>query len=218
MSTRAALIVIFVLFAAGLGTSMILDRSLPDRIPTHWNLRGEVNGWSDKPFGILVLPVGSLLFLFFVLAGEWLSPVNFKVSAFRSAFNYMMVICAALTLFLHTLVIASALQPQRSFARWMIGGLFLFFAWLGNMLGKTRRNFWIGIRTPWTLASDTVWIATHRLGARVFMAVGMLGALGAFLRFPVFLDGVLIGIALLVPVLYSLWLSKKLEKESGAAE
>ncbi len=218
MSTRTASIVILVLFGVGLGVSLIVYPSLPDRVPTHWNLHGEVNGWSGKSFGLLGLPVGSLLFLFFTLAGEWLSPAHFKVSAFRSAFNYLMVICAALMLYIHFLVLSSALQPQRSYARWMIGGLFLFFAWLGNMLGKTRRNFWIGIRTPWTLASDAVWIATHRLGARVFMAVGILGALGAFLRFPFYLDAALLGIAFLVPVLYSLWLSKKLEREAGAAE
>ncbi len=218
MSTRAASIVILGLCAAGLGASLIFYPSLPDRIPTHWNMSGEVNGWSGKSFGLFALPAGTLLSLFFILAGEWLSPVNFKVSAFRSAFNYLMVICASLMLYIHALVIASALQPQRSYGRWMVGGMFLFLAWLGNMLGKTRRNFWIGIRTPWTLASDAVWIATHRLGARVFMAAGILGALGAILGLPVFVDAILIGIAVLVPVLYSLWLSKKLEGETGDAK
>ncbi len=218
MSTRTASIVVLALFGLALAASLVLYPSLPDRVPVHWNMRGEVNGWAGKTVGSLVLPAGSLLFLFFILAGEWLSPEHFKVSAFRSAFNYLMVICAALMLYIHILVLASALHPHHFYGRWMIGGVFLFFAWLGNMLGKTRRNFWIGIRTPWTLASDAVWIATHRLGARVFMAVGILGALGTFLRFPVLVDVALIGIALLVPVFYSLWLSKRLERETERTE
>lgn len=218
MSTRTASIVVLALFVIGLAASLLLYPSLPDRVPIHWNMRGEINGWAGRTVGSLVLPVGSLLFLFFILAAEWLSPEHFRVSAFRSAFNYLMVICAALMLYIHILVLASALYPHYFYGRWMIGGVFLFFAWLGNMLGKTRRNFWIGIRTPWTLASDAVWIATHRLGARVFMTVGILGALGTFLRFPVIVDVALIGIALLVPVLYSLWLSKRLERETGRSE
>src|SRR5512137_2295918 len=184
MSTRIAAIGVVLLFGVALGASLVLQSSLPDRMPVHWNMRGEVDGWAGKTFGSLGLPAASLIFLFFILAGEWLSPVHFKVSAFRAAFNYLMVICAALMVYIHALALAAALHPDRFYGRWMIGGLFLFFAWLGNMLGKTRRNFWIGIRTPWTLASDAVWIATHRLGARIFMAVGIIGAVGAALRFP----------------------------------
>ncbi|MGA2259990.1 MAG: SdpI family protein [Acidobacteriota bacterium] len=209
---------VLVLFGVALGASLALFSSLPERMPIHWNMHGEVNGWAGKTFGSLGLPAAALIFLFFIMAGEWLSPAHFKVSAFRSAFNYLMVICAALMVYIHALALAAALYPQRFYGRWMIGGMFLFFAWLGNMLGKTRRNFWIGIRTPWTLASDAVWIATHRLGARIFMAVGIIGAVGAVLGFPVFVDIGLLGIAALIPVCYSLWLSKKLENEAKPVE
>ena len=218
MTTKTAAILVVVLLGVALGASLVLYSSLPERMPTHWNIKGEVNGWSGKAFGALGLPCLTLLFLFLILAGEWLSPRHFQVSAFRSAFNYLMVICAALMVYLHGLVLASALHPRQFYGRWMIGGLFLFFAWMGNMLGKTRRNFWIGIRTPWTLASDAVWIATHRLGARVFMAVGIIGAVGALAGFPVAVDMVLLAAAVLVPVSYSLWLSKKLEKEPEPTE
>jgi uncharacterized membrane protein len=211
MTTRTAAIVVLVLFGAAVGTSLVLYSSLPARIPIHWNLRGEVNGWAGKPFGSLALPGGTLIFLFFILAGEWLSPVHFKVSAFRSAFNYLMVICAALMAYIHALTLIAALHSNYFYGRWMIGGLFLFFAWVGNMLGKTRRNFWIGIRTPWTLASDAVWIATHRLGARVFMVVGIIGAICAVFEAPVYMYLALLVIAVLVPVGYSLMASKKLE-------
>ena len=214
MTTRTAALVVFALFALALGASLLLYSSLPERMPSHWNMRGDVNGRTSKAFGSLALPALILLVLLFLLTGDWLSPAHFKVGAFRAAFNYLMVICAALISYIHALVLAAALHSERSYSRWMIGGLFLFFAWLGNMLGKTRRNFWIGIRTPWTLASDAVWIATHRLAARVFMAAGIIGAVGAGagLSVPWFF-GLLMG-ALLVTVFYSLWLSKKLEKET----
>jgi uncharacterized membrane protein len=218
MNTRTAAIVVLVLFGLALGASLVLYSALPERMPTHWNAHGEVDGWSGKAFGCLGLPAVSLLFLFFILAGEWLSPAHFNVSAFRSAFNYLMVICAALMVYIHALALAAALNPPYFYGRWMIGGLFLFFAWVGNMLGKTRRNFWIGIRTPWTLASDAVWIATHRLGARIFTTVGILGAVGAAVGFSPMVDLGLLLVAVLIPAGYSLWLSKKLEKTTDGTE
>ncbi len=215
MTTKTAATMVLVLFIAALAASLVLYPSLPERMPTHWNMRGEVNGWSGKPFACLALPGFMLILSLFILGADWLSPKHFKVDAFRSAFNYLMMIVAALLCYIHALALTAALYPNRAYGRWMVGGMFLFFAWFGNMLGKTRRNFWIGIRTPWTLASDAVWIATHRLGARVFVAMGIIGAVGiAFGISPLWCFAlVLAGIC--VPVFYSLWLSKKLEKQEG---
>ncbi len=213
MTTKTAAVLVLVLIAIALAASFSLYSSLPERMPTHWNMKGEVNGWSGKPLACLILPSFMLLILFFILAADWLSPVHFKVGAFRSAFNYLMVIVAALMFYIHAIALAAALYPTRFYGRWMLGGMFLFFAWLGNMLGKTRRNFWIGIRTPWTLASDAVWIATHRLGARVFMAMGIGGAIAIALGIsPAWCLGLML-IGLCIPVFYSLWLSKKLESQ-----
>ncbi len=218
MTTRTAALAIFLLVGAAFGASLIFYTSLPARLPIHWDIDGNVDGWAGRPFAVLIVPSLGLLFLFFVLAGEWLSPRHFKVSTFRSSFNSLMVVCAALMVYMHALVLAAGLRPGSRYGRWIIAGLFLFFAWIGNLLGKTRPNFWIGIRTPWTLASDAVWIATHRFGARVFMLVGILGAIGAFAGFPAFIQVTLIVIAIVVPVIYSLRVSKKLEKESESGE
>lgn len=215
MTTKTAVIVVLALIGTALAASLALYPSLPERMPTHWNIHGEVNGWSGKPFACLALPGVMLLFLLFILAGDWLSPTHFKVGAFRSAFNYLLVIVAALMFYIHALALAAALYPNHFYGRWMVGGMFLFFAWFGNMLGKTRRNFWIGIRTPWTLASDAVWIATHRLGARVFMALGILGAVAIAVGISPLWCFALVVAGICIPVFYSFWLSKKLEKQEG---
>lgn len=218
MTTRTSLIVIILLMAASLAASALLYSSLPDRVPTHWNIRGEVDGWSSRSTAVFVLPAISLVFLVFILAGQWLSPVHFKIAPWRETFNYVMVIGTALVAYLHGLALMAALNPHRQYGRWLVAGLLLFLAWLGNLLGKTRRNFWVGIRTPWTLASDTVWIATHRVGARLIVAVCVVGAVAALLGAPLaFCFGLLMA-GLFIPVFYSLWLSKKLEKEHPPEE
>ena len=61
--------------------------------------------------------------------------------------------------------------------RSLMGALFLFLILIGNVLGKVKRNFYIGVRTPWTLASEKVWYATHRFAAKAFVIAGLLGVL-----------------------------------------
>ncbi len=215
MSTKTAAILVLCVTVAAMAGSAILYPSLPERVPTHWNLRGDPDRWSGKLFGAVILPGLVALPLLFILIGDWLSPERFKISAFRWSFNYLMVILAALLAYLHAVTLTAALHPERAYGRWIAGGIFLFLAWVGNLLGKTRRNFWIGVRTPWALASDAVWIGTHRLAARVFMAVGILGALAAALGVsPVWcFAGLMAGV--MIPVFYSFWLSKKLEKQGA---
>lgn len=214
MKTRSAVIAVLAILAAGLGAWAAVYGRLPARIPIHWNIHGQVDGWAGKGTALTILAGVVLLFLLFILAGEWLSPVSFKISPFRETFNYMMVICAALMLYIHAIVLLSGLHPDRNFGRWLVGGMFVFFALIGNLLGKVRRNFWMGIRTPWTLASEEVWIATHRLGARLMVAAGIAGAVCVALGVPLPVCLALLIGSLLIPVLYSLWLSKKLEGQT----
>ncbi len=218
MTTKTAVVVVIVLIGTAAAASLILYPSLPERMPTHWGMNGEVNGWSGKALACSLLPTLMLISLLFILAGDWLSPAHFKVGAFRSAFNYLMVIVAALMFYIHGLALAAALFPNHPYGRWMVGGMFIFFAWLGNMLGKTRRNFWIGIRTPWTLASDAIWIAPHRLGARVFMVMGIAGAIAIALGIPPAWCLGLILVGIFYPVFYSLWLSKKMERRQNGVD
>ena len=215
MSTRTAAILVLALTGAALAASAIYYPSLPERVPTHWNLQGEADRWSGKTFAALIMPGLVALPLLLLLAGDWLSPEHFKVGAFRASFNYLMVILAALLAYFDAAALAAALHPGHPFGRWFLGGLFLFLAWVGNLLGKTRRNFWIGIRTPWALASDAVWIGTHRLGGRIFMAVGLLGAAAIALGVSPFWCLAALAAAVCIPIFYSFWLSKKLEKQGA---
>jgi uncharacterized membrane protein len=100
--------------------------------------------------------------------------------------------------------------------RVLMSGLFLCFALIGNVLGKVRRNFWIGVRTPWTLASERVWIATHRLAARLMVGAGLLLSVIVWLGAPIALCFWLLMASLLVPAIHSLLLYKRLEREGQA--
>jgi uncharacterized membrane protein len=118
-----------------------------------------------------------------------------------------------------TVMLSAALHwGLRTFAI-MTGALGLTFVLIGNQLGKSRRMYLVGIRTPWTLASEEVWIKTHRLGGKLMVAGGLLLLLSAFVPVPSGLRAALFaaGIAVMVgvPIVYSYWLWRR---EKGAAQ
>ena len=122
---------------------------------------------------------GRFLVLFAFLPA--LSPKNFEVDSFRSTYLYIMVLMIGLFAYIHggdpAGDLAEVQQGQKfmDIGRALIGGMFLFFALLGNVMGKVRKNFYIGVRVPWTLASDRVWNDTHRLAAWLMVGGGILG-------------------------------------------
>lgn len=219
------LIVSLVLTIFALGGPLFLYFGRPDLlrdpIPTHYNAAGAVDQWTPRDRilpqwlilpGIMVGLVGLSMLL------PWLSPQGFEINRFRVTFFFVMAVCAAMMGYIQLLLVLGGVQGvQLDLTRWLLGGLGLFFALLGNRLGKVQRNFWMGVRTPWTLASETVWIQTHRLTAWLWTAGGVVLAVLAFAGVSVWvwIGGMLL--MALTPVGYSLWLYKRLEKQGRLA-
>lgn len=203
------------------GIPLILYSVRPDllkeQIPTHSNAAGEVDQWTPRE---RILP--QWLLLPAVMAGlvglsallPWLSPQGFEISRFRETFYLLMAVVILMFAYIQSLLVLGGVAGiQLDTTRGLLGGLPLFFSLLGNRLGKVQRNFWMGVRTPWTLASETLWIHTHRLTAWLWTAGGVVLSLLGFVGVSVWwwLAGLLL--MALVPVFYSLWLYKRLEKQ-----
>ena len=192
---------------------------LPEKVPIHWNIRGEVDGYGQKQWAVFLTPgvMIALLGLFRVL--PWLSPKPFTLDTFRGTYEFAVALTMGLMAYIHGLTLWAAWAGPVDLGRALIAGLCLFFALLGNVLGKVRRNFFMGVRTPWTLASERVWIDTHRLAARLFVAAGVIGfvlslALGGTTAF--IAAFALIMLAAFVPAVYSLIHYKRLERQGLA--
>lgn len=190
---------------------------LKEQIPTHSNAAGEVDKWTPREDILpqwLLLPGAMALMMGLFLLAPWLSPKGFEVDRFRETFYFLMTVVILLFAYIQLLFVLGAVQAiQVETGRWLLGGLSLFFALLGNRLGKVQRNFWMGVRTPWTLASEAVWIQTHRLTAWLWTSGGLLLAVVAFVVPSVWLWVAGLLLMALIPVVYSLWLYKRLEKQ-----
>jgi uncharacterized membrane protein len=192
--------------------SAILYPYLPSRAPIHWNIRGQVDRYAGKWAFLAILPGTMLGMMGLMTVIPWLSPRHFEVETFRSTYLYIMVVFVAFLSFVHALALWSAVTGQMDTHKAISGGMCLLFALLGNVMGKVRRNFYIGIRTPWTIADERVWNATHRLGAKTLVLGGLVGLIFALAgsRSGLFLVPVLAGS--FVPTIYSLIYYKQLKR------
>jgi uncharacterized membrane protein len=200
------------LTAAVLVATVIAYPHLPSSVATHWNLHNQPNGYSPKWALFLIGPgfmAGIMLLMYFL---PWLSPKNFEVDSFRSTYLQIMLMLVTMVAYFSAVILWAGVGHPLNVGRAIVGGVCLLFALLGNLMGKVRRNFYIGVRTPWALANERVWNATHRFAAKTFVAGGLVGlaltAAGLNGR-PVI---VVLMVGALVPIVYSLIFYKQLER------
>jgi uncharacterized membrane protein len=175
MSTRTTLILSVLLVAAGLAFSLAVYSRLPDPMASHWDVNDQVNGSISRFWGAALMPLMSLVLLGLFLLIPAIDPLKANIAKFRELFNAFIVVVLAFLLYMHALTLLWNLGYQNfrmSIA--MLPGLGLIFVFAGLLMRKARRNFFIGIRTPWTLSSDRVWDETHRLGSVLFIVSGLL--------------------------------------------
>lgn len=222
--TRIYVILSIVLTVGALAASLILYPQLPEKIPTHWNIQGEIDGYGQKEWAAFLVPGIMLGLLLMFWALPYLSPKQFAVDHFRTTYWFIATVVLGMTAFIHGLTLWAALADQQQpvdITRLMLAGLLIMFALIGNVMGKVRRNFYVGVRTPWTLASERVWNDTHRLAGRMFVGGAIIGLLAVVLPLPLPAATIaviaIIMTAALCPVLYSLILYKRLEKRGELA-
>jgi uncharacterized membrane protein len=156
---------------------------LPDPVPSHWGLDGRPDRWTRG--GALIGPASTtFLYLFFAVLPR-LDPRLERRKGNNEVCGVIQAITTAFCCYLTFLTLDASTRPDAILnvsALW--GGLGVVLVVLGNYLPKLRSNFFMGIRTPWTLSSEEVWYQTHRVGGRVMVAGGLLVLLGSFLPFP----------------------------------
>jgi uncharacterized membrane protein len=162
------------IIAAAVVASAVVYPRLPETIPIHWNMDGQPNGWSSRAFGAWITPA-LLLFmwgLFRIL--PVIDPRGANYAKFGGAFEAIVDSLMLFLLGMHIVLLRAALGHPVQMQRIAPFGVGVLLAVIGNLLPRARPNWFVGIRTPWTLSSDRVWEKTHRLGGRLFVAGGIL--------------------------------------------
>lgn len=199
--------------AAALIWAGSIFRLLPDTIPVHWNALGHPDRYAEKIslvwFGLTV--IGVPVFMDIIPRFD---PRYKNYDYFSSSYQMMKLGITAFLVLMFILTTLATLTPDQRISPHMITvGMGILFMIIGNYLSKVRSNFFVGIRTPWTLSSDLVWRKTHRLGGWLIFITGLFSAVAGF-----FIEGetlfwiviaAIIG-APLIAMAYSYFLYRKL--------
>ncbi|WP_168190136.1 SdpI family protein [Caloramator sp. E03] len=194
--------------------SIILYPKLPDRIPRHWNIKGEVDAYSGKLSGILSLNLMNIGFYFLFLILPNLDPKKENYEKFEPAYNIIRYTFHFFFITLQLITIFYSLGYKINIGSIVTLSVGIMFMLLGNQMGRIKHNYFVGIRTPWTLANEAVWTKTHRLSAPLWVAGGfIIAVLGFFSNNIAFVGIIIITIIIsAIPIVYSYNLYKKIMK------
>ena len=185
---------------------------LPERVPVHWNLAGEADRYGAAWENALLMPAIAIVLWAVLLVLPLADPLRRNYARFPETLKLFRWLVPLTVVAFHLVVADGSLGAPIDSGRGIGVVLAVVFVVLGNSMGKLKHNWFIGIRTPWTLASEEVWTRTHRLAAPIWVAGGLVQLVGAFV--PGTAGQVLLGaplaVMVLVPVGYSFVLFRKL--------
>jgi len=187
-----------VILAAGFAASAYFYENFPEVVPTHWNFAGQADGWSGKASAAFAIPtLNSVIYLMF-FALPYLDPKKDRYEQFAKVYHIFKSIILFLLLAIYFAVGLSGLGynvPIGTITPILIG---IMFVVMGNYMGKLKPNWFMGIRTPWTLSSEKIWNKTHRFGGKIFILSGLLMIMQPFLHLSLKLPVFIISICLML--------------------
>lgn len=193
---------------------IIVYPHLPERVPSHWNIKGQVDAYSSRLWGAFGIPLMTAGIYIMMVLLPLIDPRRQNYQKFTGAYQALKAVLVIFLTGLYVLIILSSLGRQIPIGSAVIGGIGILFIVIGNYMGQFRHNYFVGIKTPWTLANEQVWQKTHRLGGRLWVFSGFLvlvaavfsGTVGAVIL------GVSLVIAAVVPIVYSYLEFRKIQK------
>lgn len=198
-----------VIAAIAVAVSLWAYPQLPPTVATHWDLRGTPDGFSGRGWAVAIMPLVILVMtgLFSVLPK--LDPRRENYAKFLGTYWLIANAVIVFMLIAHGMIIATGLGYSVKIDRLMPIGVGVLFIILGNYLTRVEPNWFVGIRTPWTLSSDTVWRKTHRTGGWLMVLGGFVVAACAFLPhgafLPLFVTAIVIMAVIPIVQSYVLW-------------
>ena len=214
---RSHLLLCVLLIAAAAVATLAFYPDLPAMISIHWNIHGQADGQGPRAMLWLLGPGLMAGMLAMGLCLPWLSPKRFDIETFKATYSYFIVVLVGMLGLFYAALLHAALGGAMGLPRAIHVGMFVLLILLGNPMGKVRRNYFIGVRTPWTLASERVWHATHRLCGKLMVASGLLGLVAVLAGAGSWIILTLLSGWAVIVIIFSLVHYKRLES-AGALE
>ncbi|MFH1210686.1 MAG: SdpI family protein [archaeon] len=170
----AIIILILISFLIGI----YLYPQMPDTIASHWNAKGEADGYMGKFWALFIIPIIATVILPLLIFIPRLDPLKGNIAKFRKEYDRFIFLITFFLFYLYILTLLWNLNIKFNLVQALAPAFSVLFYYTGILIEKTKRNWFIGIRTPWTLSSDRVWEKTHKLGGKLFRIAGIIAAFG----------------------------------------
>lgn len=187
---------------------------LPEKVPMHWNIKGEIDRFGEKS-ELLLIPIllPLLIYIVFLIVPK-IDPKN-KISKMGNKYQHIKILLTTFMSILALFIIYSAKNQSFANPNYIVLLIGILYIILGNYFKTIKANYFIGIRTPWTLENETVWRETHKLGGKMWFIGGIITVIASLIldkqpNFTLFM--IITGIITIIPIIYSYFKFKKIEK------
>ncbi|MDD5178241.1 MAG: SdpI family protein [Candidatus Nanoarchaeia archaeon] len=169
MKNKIKLIICVMLIILMFGFGLLLYNKLPDKVPSHFNAEGQVDGYSSRMASVIMMPILTIVLLGFFLLIPKIEVFKENLKSFIKQYYSFIVAFTLFMFMIHITLLLNAVGYNINMADFITFLIALLFGYIGLIMQKFKRNFFIGIRTPWTLSNDNVWKKTHELGSKTFI-------------------------------------------------
>lgn len=203
-------IISIVIIIASFALGLFYYSSMPMEMASHWNIRGLADGYMPKFWGLFLLPIITLaIFLLFILIPK-IDPLKENIKMFRNYYDKFVLVFIVYMTYLYTLTLVWNLGMRFNFIQFIVPAFSVLFYVCGVLIKNAKRNYLIGIRTPWTLHDDYVWDKTHILGGKLFKLCAIVSLSGIlFPQQAIFISILPIILVAILLVIYSYFVYKK---------
>ena len=187
---------------------------LPKKVPVHWNIKGEIDRYGEKTELLLIPILLPLLIYVIFLIVPYIDPKK-KIKNMGNKYTSMKRLLTVFMSILALFILYSSKNQSISNPNYIILAIGILYIILGNYFKTIRANYFIGIRTPWTLENEIVWKETHKMAGKMWFAGGIVIALGSVVldKKPNFILFIIVtSIITIIPVVYSYLKFKKISK------
>lgn len=208
---KSPIIAAFAIIMLSALLALIVYPNMPDSMDSHWNFDNKVDGHMTKFWGLFLMPIVSLGMFLLFLALPLIDPLKKNIEKFRFYYNQFILVMITFMFYMNMVIMLWNFGFKFNMSSTLLPGIGAIMYFAGVLMKHAEQNWFIGIRTPWTLSNKKVWDKTHKLGSIIFRIVGVIILLSVFIseyeRYIIFASI----LALLYPMIYSYLEFKKIE-------
>jgi len=153
---------------------------MPDLLASHWGVFGQVDGYMTKFWGLFFMPFLSVILYVLFLFLPKLDPYKKNFTEFQNHYDNFMIVIFGFFTYIYLLTIFWNLNYHFNMVQFLSPAFSILFYFTGDLISKTKQNWFVGIRTPWTMSSPIVWQKTHAIGSKLFKLVALFSFFGLF--------------------------------------